>query len=194
MEIVAEYPLGFSRSLSTKKEKEEGLAVIQKIVAENLDKCFPNNKNFPLPSFVINNRTTRTAGSFTPKLNKIEISGYSLKASILSNSFEDIKGTILHELTHWYLYFSKGQYRDGEAEFEEYLAKINAPTSSATKNSLRRSTTESQFIGFLYKGNCEKCGKEYLNSRPMNGKYAHSNCGGLLIDKAIVLAKSDETD
>lgn len=193
MEVLKDLPLDFSRGCSTKKEKEKANQILAELAEEayGLD-AFCLIEGLTKPSISLNNRITTTQGRFYPSRNSVEISGYLLKACMLINDFDAVRGTLRHELAHWYLFSLKKDYNDGQREFEELLTEVDAPSSGATNKKLRLSR-ETPFLGYMFEVSCDKCDfKDYSTTRC--GKYRHKNCGGHLIDNKMALVKEDWKD
>ena len=186
--IIGNFGLDYPRNLSN-KQKREALEKINEKANKIIDQFFSNQKE-NAPIFDTNNRLTRTYGRYSPTTNKIEMSGQFTKVALFLAKDEDLFEKVLkHELAHWYLHKSGRSYRDGDEEFEKMLSYIGSVSSGATDQKLRLAPI-TPLLAFKVRSECEKCGASSFSTRKLNGKYVHTSCGGLLVDKELVLVKS----
>ena len=186
--IIGSYDLDFSRTISA-KQKSEALKKINEMGNKIIDQFFSNQK-LNTPTFQINNRLTRTYGRYFPGGNKIEMSGQFTKIALYLAKDEILFEKVLkHELAHWFLHKSGKKYNDGEPEFEKLLSYIDSLSSGSTNKRLQLAPT-TPLLAFRVRSECEKCGDSCFSNRRLNNRYAHTGCGGVLIDKELVLVKS----
>lgn len=186
--IVGNFSLDYPRTISG-EQKIEALEKINKMGDKIIDQFFSSQET-NAPTFFINNRLTRTYGRYFPSENKIEMSGQFTKIALYLAKDEFLFEKVLkHELAHWYLYKSGRKYSDGEPEFEKMLSYIDSLSSGATNKKLRLAPT-TPLLTFKVYSECDKCGTPNLSNRRLNNRYIHASCGGLMVDKELVIVKS----
>lgn len=186
--IVGNFSLDYPRTISG-EQKIEALEKINKMGDKIIDQFFSSQET-NAPTFFINNRLTRTYGRYFPSENKIEMSGQFTKIALYLAKDESLFEKVLkHELAHWYLHKSGRKYSDGEPEFEKMLVEIDSLSSGATNKNLQMAPV-TPIISFRVHSVCEKCGASSFSNRRTNGRYMHTGCRGILIDKELVLVKS----
>lgn len=169
------YPLSFNINL-TSQEREEATSFLKKL-CEEIALEYHLITSSGLPVVVPNNRLSRAHGRFIPFENKIDISGKMIKASFIEEDFTHLVKVLKHELAHWYLYKTGGNFNDGHEEFEALLVKLDSISSGSTNPKLQLAPAMEQF-GFYYDCKCKSCGAllQPLH-RPTVNSY-HSDCGG----------------
>lgn len=186
--IIGNFGLDYPRTISG-KQKIEALEKINEMGDKIIDQFF-SNQEANAPTFHINNRLTRTYGRYFPGGNKIEMSGQFTKIALYLAKDEALFEKVLkHELAHWYLHKSGRKYGDGEPEFEKLLSYIGSLSSGSTNKKLQLAPT-TPLLSFRVRSECDKCGASTFSNRRLNNRYTHSNCGGLLVDKELVVVKS----
>lgn len=186
--IVRNFSLDYPRTISG-KQKIEALEKINEMGDKIIDQFFSSQET-NAPTFFINNRLTRTYGRYFPSENKIEMSGQFTKIALYLAKDESLFEKVLkHELAHWYLYKSGRKYSDGEPEFEKLLSYIDSLSSGTTNKKLQLAPT-TPLLSFKVHSECDKCGASNFSNRRLNNRYTHVDCGGLLVDKELVVVKS----
>lgn len=183
----------FSRDYNinlNESEKTFAKTEIEAMIESFVNEHFSDLKN-EKPSLVLNNRLSSTNGSYNPNNNKITLSGKMIKAVLVSKNYEHLSKVLSHELCHWYLFKKKGNYRDGEEEFESLLKKVDSASSGATNKRLQFVPPLGQF-GFYKVNKCKKCGYSiYLNTVVGKNK-VHKDCGGHFEFDSIVLLMGED--
>jgi len=120
-------------------------------------KKFLKHMDFKLTiPIVIEPRLKRAMGSFHSRDDEslcIKISENQLALSIHYNHIEMILATLKHELIHYVLFEQGKGFKDGQADFEQALAKYGATASWATPESKIKTSKGSCFTIFdVYQG------------------------------------------
>ena len=188
MSVIGSFSLDYPRTISG-EQKTEALKKIYEIGDSIINEFFHDQER-SAPTFYINNRLSRTYGRYFPGLNKIEMSGEFTKVALFLAKDEDLFEKVMkHELAHWYLHKSGRRYDDGAPEFEKLLSDIGSLSSGAVDKRLQLAPP-TPLLAFRVRSECEKCGASTYSNRRLNNRYRHSDCGGLLVDKELVLVKS----
>lgn len=188
MSVIGSFSLDYPRTISG-KQKTEALEKINEIGDKIISQFF-SDQRANAPTFYINNRLSRTYGRYFPFMNKIEMSGEFTKVALYMAKDEDLFEKVMkHELAHWYLHKSGRRYDDGVPEFEKLLSDIGSLSSGAVDKRLQLAPP-TPLLAFRVRSECEKCGASTYSNRRLNNRYRHSDCGGLLVDKELVLVKS----
>ena len=188
MSTTGSFDLDYPRSIIG-KQKAEALTKIYELGDKIISQFFPDQEA-NAPTFFINNQLSRTYGRYFPGLNKIEMSGEFTKIALYLAKDEDLFEKVMkHELAHWYLHKCGRRYDDGEPEFEELLSQIGSFSSGATNKRLQLAP-ETPLLAFMVRSECDKCGESNFSNRRLNNRYIHTDCGGLLVDKELVIVKS----
>lgn len=112
-----------------------------------------------------NNRLRTTGGRFFPKNGNIE---FNPKMS----AHADFEGIVLHELTHYHLYFSGQGYRHKDSAFKVLLAQVGG----------LRYAPEVELRDRRFAYICKNCKASYYRMRRVNvEKYRCGKCRGQLI-------------
>ena len=188
MSVIGSFSLDYPRTISG-EQKTEALKKIYEIGDSIINEFFHDQER-SAPTFYINNRLSRTYGRYFPGLNKIEMSGEFTKVALFLAKDEDLFEKVMkHELAHWYLHKSGRRYDDGTPEFEKLLSDIGSLSSGVVDKRLQLAPP-TPLLAFRVRSECEKCGASTYSNRRLNNRYRHSDCGGLLVDKELVLVKS----
>lgn len=188
MSVIGSFSLDYPRTISG-KQKTEALKKIYEMSDKIINQFF-SDQEVNAPTFFINNRLSRTYGRYFPAMNKIEMSGEFTKVALYLAKDEDLFEKVMkHELAHWYLHKSGRRYDDGTPEFEKLLSDIGSLSSGAVDKRLQLAPP-TPLLAFRVRSECEKCGASTYSNRRLNNRYRHSDCGGLLVDKELVLVKS----
>ena len=89
------------------------------------------NREFDIEIELVNTPWRRTRGMY---IQNIETGRNWIRMSRKTNttrSWEDVKGTLLHELVHWHLHTSDMPYRDRDIEFARECLRVGAPISGS---------------------------------------------------------------
>lgn len=188
MSIIGSFDLNYPRSIGG-NQKTEALKKIYELRDKIISQFFSDQET-NAPTFFINNRLSRTYGRYFPGLNKIEMSGEFTKVALYLAKDEDLFEKVMkHELAHWYLHKCGRRYDDGDPEFERLLSDIGSLSSGATDKRLQLAPP-TPLLSFRVRSECDKCGVSSFSNRRLNNRYIHTDCGGLLVDKELVLVKS----
>lgn len=187
------FPDSYNINISP-KEKEGVLAEIcsmgEKIILDYFSDISPAFR----PTFKINNRLSSCYGRFIIDSNIIELSGRLSKATLLVERTQGVpllEKVLKHELAHWYLYMKKQPFDDGDEIFEKLLVEIGSFSSGATRSKLAYAPKLPNF-GFKHSATCEKCGYVSFSNSRFNGRYSHTDCGGLFLDEKIVFLTEND--
>ena len=89
------------------------------------------NREFDIEIELVNTRWRRTNGMY---IQNIETGRNWIRMSKKANAartWDDVKGTLLHELVHWHLHTMGMPYRDSDIEFAKECFRVGAPISGS---------------------------------------------------------------
>lgn len=89
------------------------------------------HRKFDIEIEIVETKWSRTNGMYICNLETGRKWIRMSKPVNKSRSWNDVKGTLLHELVHWHLHTSGIPHRDGDIEFAKECIRVGAPFSGS---------------------------------------------------------------